>query len=65
MTFDGFHELLETLEMQSKEERDKAHILLDILMNWAAKSSNNAHIVFIGENPFGEELLLQSKLLLR
>eukprot|EP01114_Cavostelium_apophysatum_P013955 TRINITY_DN3490_c0_g1_i1.p1 TRINITY_DN3490_c0_g1~~TRINITY_DN3490_c0_g1_i1.p1 ORF type:complete len:735 (-),score=201.06 TRINITY_DN3490_c0_g1_i1:16-2220(-) len=60
VAFDGFHELLETLETSaSKEERDKSKELMNTLFGWAVKNSNLAHIVFLGENPYGEELMLQ------
>jgi hypothetical protein len=64
LVFDGFQEFLENLHEQSKEEREKGDQLINVLMEWTNRNSKSTHIVFIGDNPFGEEALRQRKLAL-
>lgn len=54
VAFDGFHEMLERL---SRSDEQTAKMLLDILITWTVHTAKHAHIVFIGQNPFGEDTL--------
>ncbi len=60
LAFDGFPQFLENLEIQSNEEKEKGKQLLNILMDWVCRNSKVAHVVFIGENVYGEDTLRQS-----
>lgn len=54
IAFDGFPEMIDRL---SRTDENSAKMLLDILMKWTAHTSRYAHIVFIGQNPFGEDII--------
>jgi len=60
VTFDGFHELLERLDSQKGEEREKSKHVMHILLEWIARNTYNTHFIFAGENYIGEELLLHN-----
>ncbi len=62
IVFDGFHELLENFENQAAADKEKAKHLVSLLLEWVGRSCHMTHIVFVGENPFGEDILMQSKL---
>lgn len=56
--FDGFQDLIQKLDNQSKEEREKGKILIDLLMKWSMNNVLNkrAHIVFVcNDSSFTEE----------
>ena len=58
IAFDGFPELIDTFD--NSAEKEKADVLVDILLKWVVRNSSKAHIVFLGENYFGEEAIKQS-----
>ena len=49
IAFDGFHEFLENLENQSKDEKEKGKMAVEILMHWVAKNVNNTHTSYLQE----------------
>jgi hypothetical protein len=61
VVFDSFHEFLENLESKSEKEKETAKQLTEILTQWAGQNASLAHIVFVGENPFGEDRLRSGK----
>jgi hypothetical protein len=61
IVFDGFHELVDTLE--NPPDKEKA-LFVDTLLEWLVRNSHKAHFVLVGENYFGQEIISESNYLL-
>ena len=51
--FDGFHELVQSIESHSAKGDDKSRVLLDSMLRWAvttAQIHNLAHVVFVSDS---------------
>jgi hypothetical protein len=60
IVFDSFHELLQSMEDVSNDERRKAQTLFDVLLHFVVQTTQidqTAHVVFVSDSPFSEDQL--------
>jgi hypothetical protein len=41
----------------ARDEREKAELVLNLLMDWMQKHTTDAHFIITGDNPYGEEAI--------